>query len=294
MVKEHFREVRFRGDTARYLEQVIMVIDRYQQMGYKMTLRQLYYQLVVASIIANQKKEYARLSDILTRARMGGLVDWGAIEDRVRVPKMHSEWDDIAGLVESACASYRLPRWSDQEYYVELWTEKEAIAGILSPITDKWHILLSINRGYSSATAMHDAAKRFIEAEGRGKKCVLLYLGDHDPSGLDMDRDIADRLAEFRATVDYIRIGLTWAQIQQYNPPPNPAKFQDPRARDYIARFGQSSWEVDALPPNVLNPLVEQSILQYLNQRKYRKWVQKENGDKTDLKNAASDILDSR
>src|SRR4030066_661281 len=127
MVKEHFREVRFRGDTARYLEQVIMVIDRLQQMGYKMTLRQLYYQLVVASIIANQKKEYARLSDILTRARMGGLVDWGAIEDRVRVPKMHSEWDDIAGLVESACASYRLPRGSAQEYYDQHCSRKEVI-----------------------------------------------------------------------------------------------------------------------------------------------------------------------
>lgn len=289
-MKESFREVNFRGKTALYLEQIVKIIEDYQNQGYKLTLRQLYYQLVSAAIVPNNPKEYAKLSDVLTNARMSGVVDWDAIEDRVRVPKMSSEWNDLAGLVRSACASYRLPRWSDQEYYVELWTEKDAIAGILQPITEKYHIHLIVNRGYSSASAMYDASKRFLEQEGEGKKCVLLYLGDHDPSGLDMDRDIKDRLEEFGATVIYQRVGLTHAQVQQYNPPPNPAKVSDSRAVNYIAQYGAQSWEVDALNPAVLNTLVESAIMNYLDIDKYNAWIEKEDGDKETLREAAEDV----
>jgi len=290
-MKESFRAWNPKGATVLYVAQVIKIIEAYAKQGYRLTLRQLYYQLVAGGITPNKPQEYAKLSDILTRARMAGLVDWGAIEDRVRVPKMHSEWDDIAALVDSACASYRLPRWQDQDNYIELWTEKDAIAGILKPITDKYHITLIVNRGYSSATAMYDAAKRLKAAEDDGKDCVILYLGDHDPSGLDMDRDIQDRLGEFGATLTYLRIGLTWAQIQQYNPPPNPAKISDPRANNYIELYGESSWEVDSLPPNILHQLVENAILGYLNIGKYNAWIEKENKDTVALREAATDIL---
>ncbi|OGC89258.1 MAG: hypothetical protein A2W25_04320 [candidate division Zixibacteria bacterium RBG_16_53_22] len=291
-MKESFREWEPKSVTAVYVSKIITIIDAYAKQGYRLTLRQLYYQLVAGGIIPNKPSEYAKLSDILTRARMAGLVDWQAIEDRVRVPKMHSEWVNIADLVDSACTSYRLPRWQDQDHYIELWTEKDAIAGILKPITDKYHITLVVNRGYSSATAMYDAAKRFISASfDGGKDCVILYLGDHDPSGLDMDRDIQDRLGEFGATFTYLRIGLTWDQIQQYNPPPNPAKISDPRADEYIKKYGESSWEVDSLPPNVLNQLVKAAILGYLDEEKYEAWIEMEDEDKEELRKAAEDIV---
>jgi hypothetical protein len=293
-LKESFREWNPKGATMAYVSKVITIIEAFAKQGYRLTLRQLYYQLVAGGVIPNRKQEYAKLSDVLTNARMAGLVDWEAIEDRVRVPKMHPEWDNIADLVASACASYRLPRWQDQEYYVELWTEKDAIAGILKPITERYHITLVVNRGYSSATAMYDASKRFTEADphgGEGKCCVLLYLGDHDPSGLDMDRDIQERLCEFGAHVMYRRIGLTWKQIEKYKPPPNPAKISDPRAVDYIKKYGKSSWEVDSLPPDVLNKLVEEAILERLDQEKYAAWIEKEVKDKIALRDAAEDIV---
>lgn len=290
-MKEAFRDWRPKADTAIYLEKVIEVIDSYAERGFRLTLRQLYYQLVTKGIIPNQKREYAKLSDVLTRARMAGLVDWDAIEDRIRGPRKHAEWDNIKDLVESACNSYRLSRWSDQRYYIELWTEKDAIAGILKPMTDKYHITLCVNRGYSSATAMYDAAKRMIAAEREGKEVVLLYLGDHDPSGLDMDRDIQDRLAEFGATFEYTRIGLTWDQVQKYEPPPNPAKFSDPRAVGYIERYGEYSWEVDALPPEVLQQLVESAISKRLVVKSYNKWISKEEKDRKKLRKLTKDIL---
>jgi hypothetical protein len=290
-LKESFREWNPKGVTMVYVSKVITIIEDYAKQGYRLTLRQLYYQLVAGDIIPNKPQEYAKLSDILTKARMAGLVDWDAIEDRVRVPKKHSEWANIADLVDSACASYRLPRWLDQKYYVELWTEKDAIAGILKPITDKYHITLVVNRGYSSATAMYDAAERLKDAESDGKECIILYLGDHDPSGLDMDRDIQDRLGEFGASFIYQRIGLTWEQIKKYKPPPNPAKISDPRAAEYIKKYGESSWEVDSLPPNVLNKLVEAAILAYLDIDKYAAWIKRESKDREALEKAAEDIV---
>lgn len=272
-MKQEYKKVRFQKQSTLYLKLINTIIDQYQQVGLKLTLRQLYYQLVSHGAIDNKLSEYSKLSRLLTRARMGGYIDWDAIEDRVRRPIMHSEWKNITSLVESACNSFRLKRWIDQSHYVELWTEKDAIANILYPITDKFHITLMVNRGYSSVTAMYDSANRYIKGEGwDAKKCILLYLGDHDPSGLDMDRDIQKRLSEFDANIIYKRIGLTWEQIQEHEPPPNPTKIKDPRAESYIEEYGTECWEVDALPPDVLNRVVEDAISDYVDVERMEHW----------------------
>ena len=291
-MKEKFRDVRFRGDTQVYLANILEIINKYQKMGYRMTLRQLYYQLVAAGMVENKTKEYDKLSRNLTNARMGGYVDWQAIEDRVRIPIMHAEFENIAELVEAACASYRLPRWRDQDYYIELWTEKDAISSILKPLAMEYHIHLIVNRGYSSASAMYDASYRFRTPEAEDKHCTILYLGDFDPSGLDMDRDIKSRLYEFGVEVDYIRIGLTWEQIQEHKPPLNPAKLQDPRAGNYVAQYGESSWEVDALPPEVLHEIVDNAITERMDEDKYQAWIEKEEEDMEKFKEATRGIMD--
>jgi len=262
---EEFRAKTFRDDSLALIDKCNATIARYAAMGIDaLTLRQLYYQLVTDNTITNEERSYKRLGAILSDARLAGLVDWDAIEDRVRVPKKAPDWDSVAELVESAVQQYRLPRWRGQDHYVELWVEKDAIANILVPITRRYHITLMVNRGYSSQSAMYDSANRF-KAEQDAKSCVLLYLGDLDPSGEDMVRDIDDRLHMFGAEVDVEKIALTMAQVKRYRPPPNPAKRTDSRAASYIERFGNSSWEVDALPPNVLTKLVEQSIDKYVN-----------------------------
>ena len=279
-----------RQETRHLLSEIITVVEDYHSQGFKLTLRQLYYQLVVKEILPNKQAMYAKLSKILSDARMCGQVDWDIIEDRVRVPKMHSEWDDIQDLVNSAIHSYRKNRMDGQDNYVEVWVEKDALSGVLSPITDEYHVHLMVNRGYSSVSAMHDAALRFERATNQGKDCTILYLGDHDPSGLDMIRDIRDRLCGFGIDIQVQAIALTKQQIDQYQPPPNPAKITDPRANDYITQHGKVSWELDALTPNVLHELLRTNLEELIDMEKYNVIISEEEEEKEKLVELAESV----
>lgn len=160
---------------------------------------------------------------------------------------------------------------------------KRGLSGILRPLTTKYNVLLLSNKGYSSASAIHDAAQRIISHTSQGKKCHILYLGDHDPSGNDMVRDIRDRLDKLRCIVSVEKIALTMKQIEQYDPPPNPAKKSDPRSEKYVTEYGDQSWELDALKPEALNELVESNIKKYLDMDKYKNIVEKERREKLKL-----------
>jgi hypothetical protein len=291
MSKQHFRDHRFSSEAATLLQQCIEIIENYMQQGLRLTLRQTYYQCVVRNLFPNSEKSYKKLSALLSDARLAGLVDWNAIEDRVRVPVVPQEFKDLKELAEVALNAYRLPRWADQENYVECWTEKDAISGVLRPIAREFHVTMMVNRGYSSQSAMYDSAKRFMDAGDEGKSCKLFYLGDHDPSGEDMVRDIEDRLAMFGATVDVEKIGLTMAQVERYNPPPNPAKLSDPRSAEYVEKHGAVSWEVDALPPEVLNRLVRHSIEGVLDSDKMDAVKRREETDRKRLRKAVEEIV---
>ena len=116
-------------------------------------------------------------------------------------------------------------------------------------------------------------------------KTYILYLGDHDPSGLDMIRDIRERLAEFGVSPEVIHIGLTWKQVNKYTPPPNPAKITDPRAKWYIQKHGNTSWEVDALNPKVLHELVRKNVEALIDMNLFNSRLKKEELDKKKLEN---------
>lgn len=263
-MKQQFRSIHFRGDSVDKIEKMGTIVGEYQAQGLRLTARQLYYQFVSRDYIPNTPSEYKKLTSLLADARYAGLVDWDAIEDRGRVPERSSEWPNIESLVDSALRSYRLPRWSTQPRYIELWVEKQALAGVLQPLAREFHVTLMVNKGYSSASALYESANRMIAASavsGGERPVTVFYLGDHDPSGEDMVRDIEARLQEFEvARCRVIKIALTMDQVNQYNPPPNPAKISDPRAKAYIERFGDRSWEVDALPPDVLTRLIRHAF----------------------------------
>ena len=193
------------------LEKIIAVVDEYKEKGYRMTLRQLFYQLVTQNILENKESQYKKLSTLLKDARMSGLVDWDVIEDRRRVSAMPGQFDDLSDLVQAAISSYRLDRWKDQEYYVEVWVEKDALYGILEPITRRYHVHLLVNRGYSSTSALHDSVLRFQDQQD--KECVILYMGDHDPSGMNMIQDIQDRFRDFGCAVTLEPLALTMDQM---------------------------------------------------------------------------------
>lgn len=280
------------------LETINSIIEEYRKEGYKLTLRQLYYQLVSRDVIPNKQSEYAKLSTILTKGRMVGIVDWDAIEDRLRVPNKAPSWEDPAEIIEVCAKQYRKDRLEDQTVYIEAWVEKDALSGVLKRVTNKYGIHLMVNRGYSSTSAMHDSYERFKQAWEEGKTVHILYLGDHDPSGIDMIRDIRERTAEFARgdgnayefenLWDINRIALTGKQIKKYNPPPNPTKLTDPRAKWYMERYGNTCWEVDALNPKILNELLDENIEKLINYDNYLTKLEEEEKDKEKLQEAVT------
>jgi len=278
----------FRKDTMLLLEKIVAMTDDYERKGYRMTLRQLFYQLVSHDILPNDQKKYKKLSTIIKDARMAGLIDWDVIEDRIRIPTMPSEFENISHLVKAAISSYRRDRWENQEYYVEAWVEKDALSGVLEPVTRKYHVHLLVNRGYSSTSALHESVLRIKEQQD--KECVILYLGDHDPSGKNMITDIRNRLEQFQCDATVRDVALTMEQIKQYNLPPNPAKKSDPRSDKYIKRHGNLSWELDALTPEVLNQLVSLNIEEFLDIDEYQKIINQEEEEKMELVQVTQDI----
>lgn len=289
-MKEIFQDLKLRPDNMDRLTRINGIIEEFQGKGYRLTLRQLYYQLVSRDVIANTPEEYKKLGGLLVKGRMAGVVDWDAIEDRIRVPKIPYWVNDIEDALNDTIRQYRLDRMEGQDYYIEVWCEKDALSGIILRVTEKFHIRLMINRGYSSASAMYRAAKRFqSQIDTNNKLPLILYLGDHDPSGLDMVRDIRERLEEFGIMVEINHIALTSDQIAEFNPPPNPAKITDPRADWYIRLFGDMSWEVDALSPEDLTAVLNLNINNLIDTGKFADMIEKEKDDKDKI----TEIIDS-
>jgi hypothetical protein len=259
------------------LETINNILEEYVSDGYVLTLRQLYYQLVSKDIIPNNDKEYAKLSNILKKGRMAGIVDWDSIEDRVRVPKIPYWVTDVQDAINDTISQYRLNRMKGQLKKIEIWVEKDALSNVLYRISSKYHVRLMVNRGYSSVSAMYDASKRLDTGD------VILYFGDHDPSGMDMIRDIRERMFDFEKNVEVIPVALTMKQIRKFNPPPNPAKITDPRAKWYIEKYGYTSWELDALPPKELISLAEHAILNIIDINTYNEMIEKEKQDVDEL-----------
>ena len=290
-MKTQYKQINFRQDSVGKINLANEIINSYD--GLKLTLRQLYYQFVIRNAIPNKENAYKGLGNLISDARLAGLLDWEAIEDRVRVPKIQNQFDDLKDLVEAALNSYRLPRWDGQDWYVELWCEKDAVSNILEPMASKYHIVQMVNRGYSSQSAMHDTAERFLEQD-KAKRKALLYLGDHDASGEDMVRDIRERLAMFGVDLSVNKVALTFEQVRRYNLIPNPAKLTDTRSKAYIQKFGNESWELDALPPDVLHQLIERAILQVLDVKKMKEIITKEESDKEVLTKVVDDIVQGK
>ncbi len=293
IMKLKYREIRLSPANLERLTLINSIIAEYQDQGYTLSLRQLYYQLVTRLVIANDDKEYKKLSHLLKEGRLAGIVDWSAIEDRLRVPRRPACWNSVSSIIESCASQFRHDRMDGQETYIEVWVEKDALSGVLSRVTDKYGIM--VNRGYSSVSAMHDSYLRIDSEVSEGKKALILYLGDHDPSGLDMIRDIRDRLEEFHkgewdGLFSVIPVALTMSQIKEHNPPPNPAKLSDSRAKWYVEKYGYKSWEVDALPPEALNGLLESAIVDRIDVKLFEKVMAMEMDGRATLTEIATNL----
>ncbi len=241
------------------IEQADAIITDFKARGYTLSLRQLYYQFVARAIIPNTERSYKNLGSAVSDGRENGLIDWLGIEDRGRavVPWLIQENEqEIFNGVEYGLS---LDRWQRQGTYVEVWVEKDALSSVVENACRQYAVPFLACKGYLSASEAWRAGQRF--ARKRGRRAVMIHLGDHDPSGIDMTRDNDDRLRRYAGTqVEVRRIALNRDQIDQYNPPPNPAKLSDSRASEYVATHGYQSWELDALSPEVTQDLISSEI----------------------------------
>jgi hypothetical protein len=261
---------RFRQKSLDTIATANQIINSYRARGFDLTLRQLYYQFVAKDLIPNTERSYNNLGSIISDGRLTGLVDWDAIEDRTRNVRMNAHWRDPGGVIDSAADSFALDKWRGQKYAPEIWIEKDALIGVIEGICRQLDIPFFSCRGYVSQSEMWRGGRRLLRNINNSRTPIIFHLGDHDPSGMDMTRDIRDRLTMFAERgVRVERIALNMDQIQEHQPPPNPAKVTDSRAEEYIAEYGNESWELDALPPEVLSQLVEEAVEDVIDQAKW-------------------------
>lgn len=263
MPKIAYIDRNFRKATLATIETANAIIDEYAAQGFDLTLRQLYYQMVARGYIENSERSYKNFGNVIDDGRLAGLIDWNRIVDRTRNLRGNNHFRDPGHIMRAAAASYQVDKWKEQPFRVEVWIEKDALVGVIEGVCDRLDVPFFACRGYTSQSEMWGAARRLMHWRDQGQTPVILHLGDHDPSGIDMTRDIVDRLALFAGDMEVDRLALNWNQVERYNPPPNPAKLTDTRADAYIARFGSSSWELDALEPTVIAALIEAAVDQF-------------------------------
>lgn len=260
-MKEAFIEKAFQRKSLDTISTVNAILDEYKAEGYTLTVRQLYYQLVARGYIENSERSYHRVAGLVDDGRKAGLIDWAMIEDRSREMVFAPHWDNPAEIVETAARQFRIDKWKGQPNHVEVMVEKQALEGVLLPVCRALDICFTANKGYSSSSTMYETGKRLADFVDMGKDVWVLYLGDHDPSGIDMTRDITERAALFSGVdVEVSRLALNLDQVEALKPPENPAKLTDTRARAYIARFGNASWELDAVEPRALAGIVTRAV----------------------------------
>jgi hypothetical protein len=278
---------RFGRAALTRIAQVNAIITEYQQQGYILTLRQLYYQLVSRDLIPNTIKSYKNLGSVVNDARLAGLIDWNAIEDRTRNLCSVAHWDGPQDIVETCAQQFSIDLWEDQDNYVEVWIEKEALLGVIERICRKLDVPYFACRGYVSQSEMWGAAQRILQREECGKRATIIHLGDHDPSGIDMTRDIEERLRLFGTDASIQRIALTMDQVEEYGPPPNPAKTTDARYQGYVNIYGDESWELDALEPKIITSLITEAINPLRDNERWNRAYQRQLDGRSQLDQAA-------
>ena len=277
--------------AAALIVQCNRILDEMSDRGYTLTLRQLYYQLVTENLIENNIKSYNSLKGIVSSARDGGMIDWNHIQDRGRSVRSFPHWDDPGDFIRHVVPQFRVDRWEDQPRRIEVWVEKEALVDVVARPARQWDVPYFANKGYVSASAAWAAGRRFMRYGFDQQDVTILHLGDHDPSGIDMTRDITERLWQYsrmteddseghqddtntsgdphRVDIQIRRLALNMDQVEDLNLQPNPAKLTDSRAPDYCRQFGEDSWELDAIPVERIEQIIADAIQEIVDQDRY-------------------------
>jgi hypothetical protein len=273
--KLRYERIKFTRGTLKVIEAADQIIGEYAGQGHSLTLRQLYYQFVARDLLGNSQKNYKRLGDIISKARRAGMIDWNAIVDRTRFLRSVASWDGPEDIVRTCAAQFTVDHWADQPNRPEVWVEKDALVGVMEVGCDPWQCPYFSCRGYASDSELWSAAMRLKSYAVAGQSPVVYHFGDHDPSGIDMTRDIEARLQLFGGNrladvLEVKRIALNMEQVEEYSPPPNPAKETDSRFEGYWREYGEESWELDALSPTTLSELIAAEMKAIIVKKKWK------------------------
>jgi len=272
------------------------ILAEYEARGHQMTLRQLYYQFVARGLTGgvNTKAQYDRIGNILNEGRLRGLVSWTALEDRGRNLRGVRTYDNIHECLSGAAHSYKTDLWADQQWRPEVWIEKEALVGVIGNICARLRVDFYATKGYNSQSEQWRAGQRFARYVRKGQRPIVFHLGDHDPSGIDMTRDNQERLSMFTGTPVIVqRLALNMAQVEEFNPPPNPTKETDSRSDWYRSEYGDECWELDALEPTYIENLIKESILKVRDEARWDEALQQEIMDQQEMHDLLNSIKDN-
>jgi hypothetical protein len=309
MPRIKYQDYKPKPTARRLIEDCDQILIEYNNNGFDLTLRQLYYQLVSRDLlpdewaddagVKNRMESYNKLKQIIARARDAGMLDWEHIKDRTRAVSEYTHYRDLREFIRRFAPQFVMDMWKDQPRRVQVWYEKAALMQIVEQAADPFDVPTFACRGYGSASSYWEAGQRFLEYgnELRPQEVVIIHLGDHDPSGIHMTEDILERIrtyatpwGDFPDNIDFRveRIALNRDQVDEYQPPPDPAKLTDPRAPAYIELHGDQSWELDALDPQVLTELIQGAVQEEMNVTLYNRARQREAQLKNQLREVAN------
>lgn len=261
--------------VAERRERLIEIVDSIKPA----TVRQCFYAMSVRGFIEKTEGGYDKIQNDLTLLRRDGRVPYGSLADSTRWQRKPRTFTTIEAALENTANFYRKALWDDADSYVEAWLEKDALAGVVYPVTARYDVPLMVARGYASLSFLHEAAEYIAELE---VPAYIYHLGDYDPSGQDAATAIERTLREMapEAEIYFERLAVTPEQIEYWKLPSRPTKKTDTRAN----KFGSDiSVELDAIPPDRLRQIVEDAIERHLPKDQLHVLLQAEKSERAVL-----------
>lgn len=247
-----------------------------------MTVRQVFYQATVRGIVEKAETGYAKVQTDLTLMRRSGDLPYDWLADNTRWQRKPTTYDSVEEALNETARLYRRSLWSNADAYVEIWLEKDALSGVVYPVTSSYDVPLMVARGYASLSFLHNAAEYIASLS---VPAFIYHLGDFDPSGVNAGQKIEETLREMapEAEIHFQRLAVTTEQIRRWSLPTRPTKKTDSRAKG----FGDLSVELDAIEPATLRALVEETIQSHLPAEELRVLQVAEESEREQLSNLA-------
>lgn len=302
-MKIAFKQMRVGAERMALMEHAERILTEETEAGFTVTLRTLHYKFVGLDLYPedwarevedrdtgkrvwtkNNQLAYDKLGELVNDGRLIGVIDWAKMDDETRGATTVTSWDSPGEIVAAAANQYKINAWQGQPIMPEIWVEKDARIGVIGKVAKDLFCPAFSARGYPSQTSMYDNAERIRRHLKVHDEVRIYYSGDHDPSGLDIPEDIQNRLNIFlgpdahRVTVE--RVALSMAQVKRYKLIDNFAKLSDGRAKKYIEKYGNKSWELDALDSQILYDIVRDQVVAIRDEDTYAKTLAKQKGER--------------